>query len=64
MVGWGIMASAQKYDSFFLEAICQREKGNNDAAFDLLCHCVEIDSLRSEAYYYLAQYLYRPASIR
>ena len=46
----------RKYDAFFLEAICQREKGNNDAAFDLLSHCVELDSTRSEAYFYLSQY--------
>ena len=46
----------QRYDNFFLEAIVQREKGNSDAAFDLLRHCVAIDSTRSEAYYYLAQY--------
>ena len=48
--------TSQKYDAFFLDAICQREKGNNDAAFDLLRHCVELDSTRSEAYYYLAPY--------
>ena len=46
----------QRYDAMFLEAIVQREKGNSDAAFDLLRHCVDIDSTRSEAYYYLAQY--------
>lgn len=46
----------RRYDAFFLEAVCQREKGNNDAAFDLFRHCVDIDSTRSEAYYYLAQY--------
>ena len=46
----------QRYDNFFLEAIVQREKGNSDAAFDLLHHCVDIDSTRSEAYFYLAQY--------
>ena len=46
----------RRYDAFFLDAICQREKGNNDAVFDLLRHCVDIDSTRSEAYYYLAQY--------
>ncbi len=40
----------------FLEAICQREKGNSDAAFDLLRHCVEIDAMRSEAWFYLSQY--------
>ena len=48
--------TARRYDSFFLEAICQREKGNNDAAFDLFRHCIDIDSTRSEAYYYLSQY--------
>ena len=48
--------TSRKYDAFFLDAICQREKGNNDAAFDLLRHCVELDSTRSEAYYYLAPY--------
>jgi len=48
--------TARRYDAFFLDAICQREKGNNDAAFDLLRHCVDIDSTRSEAFYYLAQY--------
>ena len=46
----------RRYDAFFLEAICQKEKGNHDAAFDLLTHCVQIDSTRSEAYYYLARY--------
>ena len=47
---------SRRYDAMFLEAICQREKGNSDAAFDLLRHCVDIDSTRSEAYLYLAQY--------
>ena len=46
----------RRYDAFFLEAICQQEKGNHDAAFDLLTHCVEIDSTRSEAFYYLSRY--------
>ena len=71
MLGWwGVDAVAQgnhnlqtsnvnlqnKYDAFFLDAICQREKGNDDAAFDMLRHCVELDSTRSEAYFYLAPY--------
>jgi tetratricopeptide (TPR) repeat protein len=47
---------SRRYDYFFLEAICQQEKGCHDAAFDLLTHCVQIDSTRSEAYYYLARY--------
>ena len=50
------LLTSRKYDAFFLDAICQQEKGNHDAAFDLLRHCVEIDSTRSEAYYYLARY--------
>jgi tetratricopeptide (TPR) repeat protein len=45
-----------EYDSFFLEAMVQRQKGNNDAAFDLLRHCIEINPQASEAYYYLSQY--------
>ena len=44
------------YDSFFLEAMVQRQKGNNDAAFDLLRHCIAINPQASEAYYYLSQY--------
>ena len=34
----------------------QRQKGNNDAAFDLLRHCLEIKPDASEAHYYIAQY--------
>ena len=63
MAGWTLAAPAQssadkarRYDIFFLDAVCQQEKGNYDAAFDLLRHCVDIDSTRSEAYYYLAKY--------
>lgn len=50
------VSQSRRYDAFFLEAICERTKGNNDAAFDLLRRCVEIDSMKSEAYYYLSQY--------
>lgn len=51
-----VISNSSRYNAFFLEAICERAKGNNDAAFDLLRHCVEIDSTKSEAYYYLSQY--------
>ena len=57
-----VLATAQdadrrrRYDALFLDAVCERQKGHNDAAFDLLSRCLEIDSTRSEAYYYLAQY--------
>lgn len=47
---------ARMYDSYFLEAMVQRQKGNNDAAFDLLRHCVDINPYAAEAYYFLAQY--------
>ena len=63
IIGWAMTSLAQsvvspsrRYDAFFLEAICERAKGNNDAAFDLLRRCLEIDSTKSEAYYFLAQY--------
>ena len=46
----------QRYQSFFLDAICQREKGNHDAAFDLLQHCVTLNPKAAEAWYFLAQY--------
>ena len=44
------------YDHYFLDAMVQRQKGNNDAAFDLLRHCLDINPNAAEAYYYLAQY--------
>ena len=44
------------YDHYFLDAMVERQKGNNDAAFDLLRHCLDINPNASEAYYYLAQY--------
>lgn len=54
--GWSLLASAQTYDYFFLEAMCERQKGNNDAAFDLLQHCIEINPNAAEAYFFVAQY--------
>lgn len=48
--------ASRRYDYFFLEAITQKEAGNSAAAFDLLRHCIEIDSCAAEAYYYLARY--------
>ena len=58
----GVGASADdgiaslRYDSYFLQALVQREKGNADAAFDLLQHCIKINPQAAEAYYFLAQY--------
>lgn len=51
-----VRAQDRTYDQFFLEAMVERQKGNNDAAFDLLRHCVELNPNAAEAYYYLAQY--------
>lgn len=57
---WCADAAAQKsdvrYNNFFLEAMLQRQKGNVDASFDLLRHCISIDPSKPEAYYFLAQY--------
>jgi len=50
------LTSNLTYDAFFLEAMVQRQKGNSDATFDLLQHCIKLNPQASEAYYYLAQY--------
>ena len=49
-------STALRYNYFFLEAMLQRQKGNNASAFDLLQHCLDINPQAPEAYYYLAQY--------
>lgn len=66
MMSLGLKAQAQdmvfpdsinrKFDHFFMEAMVQRQKGNNDAAFDLLRHCQELRPDAAEVYYFLAQY--------
>jgi tetratricopeptide (TPR) repeat protein len=50
------VSDASLYDHFFLDAMIQRQKGNNDAAFDLLRRCLQIKPDASEAHYYIAQY--------
>ena len=50
---------SQRYDRLFLEAIIEREKGNDAAAFEMLRHCLDIKPEASEAYYYLAHYFLR-----
>ena len=45
-----------KYNHFFLEAMVQRQKGNHDAAFDLLRHCLDLNPEAPEVYYFLGQY--------
>lgn len=46
----------RKYDTYFLEAMLQRHKGNHAAAFNLLTRCQQLDSTASETYFFLAQY--------
>lgn len=59
-LGWvcaqSSVSDASLYDHFFLDAVIQRQKGNNDAAFDLLRRCLQIKPDASEAHYYIAQY--------
>jgi len=55
-----LLASAQsgvrEYDVLFHEAMLQRQKGNQDAAFDLLNRCRELCPQASETYFFLAAY--------
>ena len=44
------------YDILFHEAMLQRQKGNHDAAFDLLTRCTELRPEASESYFFLGQY--------
>lgn len=67
----------RRYSYFFLEAVRQENAGNNDAAFDLLSHCLRINPQAAEAYFRQAlllnqmqkdtlalQYLEKAASLR
>ena len=47
----------RRYDTYFLEAMTQRQKGNHTEAFHLLERCQQLRPNASEAYYFLAQYL-------
>lgn len=46
----------QRFDHFFLEALCQQEKGNYTDAFEMLSHCLAIDSTSAEVYFLLSSY--------
>ena len=65
MISSQILANAheaddsQRYDRLFLEAMIEREKGNDAAAFEMLRHCLDISPEASEAYYFLAHYYLR-----
>ncbi len=43
--------TAQKVKYFYAESVTQLQKGNYDAAFDLLKHCIELNHYAAEAYY-------------
>lgn len=43
--------TSQKYKYFYAESVTQLQKGNYDAAFDLLKHCIELNPYAAEAYY-------------
>ena len=48
--------AARRYDTYFWEAMLQRQKHHNDAAFELLRRCIEIRPQASEAHFFLGQY--------
>ena len=65
LIGWLMLVSIvcvaddtlrRTYDQFFMEAMVQRQKGHDDAAFDLLRHCQELNPEAPEVYYFLSQY--------
>lgn len=46
----------RKFQYFFLEAVCQKEKGNYDAAFELYHHCLDIDPASAAALFEISQF--------
>ena len=46
----------QRMKYFFYEAVEQQNKGNYDAAFDLLNHCLTINPNAAEVYFTIASY--------
>ena len=50
------ISAERQYEMTFHEALLQRQKGNHDAAFDLLSRCLELNPKASEACFFLAQY--------
>ena len=47
--------STREYDVLFHEAILQTQKGNDDATFDLLTRCLELQPDASEAHFFMGQ---------
>lgn len=48
--------NARKFQYFYIEAMRQQTQGRYAEAFDLLRHCLVIDSLAAEAHYGVARY--------
>ena len=46
----------RRFDEFFLEAMCLKQKGETDSAFALLRHCLELDSTAAEVYFACAPF--------
>lgn len=46
------------FQYYFLEALCQQEKGNYTGAFDLLEECRKMNPESAEVYYLLSRYYY------
>lgn len=47
---------SKRFKYFFYEALNQQTKGNYDAAYEMLNHCLEINPNSAEVYYYLSNY--------
>lgn len=45
-----------RFKYFYYEALKQQMKGNYDAAYELLAHCLRINPNAAEAYYYISGY--------
>lgn len=51
--------SLQHYNFFFLEGICQEQKGYQSAAFDMFSRALELNPKAAEVYYKLASYYFQ-----
>lgn len=51
--------SLQHYNFFFLEGICQEQKGYQSAAFDMFSRALELNPKAAEIYYKLASYYFQ-----
>jgi tetratricopeptide (TPR) repeat protein len=49
---------SRPYDVLFLDAMQQRQHDNDSLAMQLLRRCVQLDSTRSESFFFLAQYYF------